>query len=122
MAECRACGARAFVKRGDIYLVSLDPICGHEQQETRPVLVVSPDSFNELTQAPVVVPITSGGSFARTRGFALPLASAGTKTTGVIRCDQVRALDFGARGARFLERIPEAILGEVLARLSTIFE
>ncbi len=122
MAECRACGARAFVKRGDIYLVSLDPICGHEQQETRPVLVVSPDSFNELTQAPVVVPITSGGSFARTRGFALPLASAGTKTTGVIRCDQVRALGFGARGARFLERIPEAILGEVLARLSTIFE
>jgi len=110
------------VKRGDIYLVSLDPTAGHEQQGTRPVLVVSPDHFNELIQVPVVVPITSGGSFARTRGFAVPLAGAGTRTTGVIRCDQMRSLDFGARGARFLERVPEVILDDVLARLSTLFE
>jgi mRNA-degrading endonuclease toxin of MazEF toxin-antitoxin module len=108
--------------RGEIYLVSLDPTSGHEQQGTRPVLVVSPDSFNELTRVPVVVPITSGGSFARTRGFAVPLAGAGTTTTGVIRCDQMRSLDFGARGARLLERVPQAVLDNVLARLSTLFE
>jgi mRNA-degrading endonuclease toxin of MazEF toxin-antitoxin module len=47
------------MERGDIYLVSLDPTRGHEQQGRRPVLVVSPDAFNRLTKVPVVVPITT---------------------------------------------------------------
>jgi mRNA-degrading endonuclease toxin of MazEF toxin-antitoxin module len=110
------------VERGDIYLVSLDPTAGHEQQGTRPVLVVSPAAFNRLTKTPVVLPITTGGSFARTAGFAVPLAGAGTKTTGVIRCDQPRALDLGARNARRLESVPAAILDEVLAKLAPLFE
>ena len=110
------------MERGDIYLVSLDPTAGHEQQGTRPVLVVSPAAFNRLTKTPVVLPITTGGSFARTAGFAVPLAGAGTKTTGVIRCDQPRALDLGARNARRLESVPAAILDEVLAKLAPLFE
>jgi len=110
------------VERGDIYLVSLDPAAGHEQQGTRPVLVVSPAAFNRLTKTPVVLPVTTGGSFARTAGFAVPLAGAGTKTTGVIRCDQPRALDLGARNGRRLESVPAAILDEVLAKLAPLFE
>ena len=109
------------MERGDIYLVSLDPTAGHEQQGTRPVLVVSPAAFNRLTKTPVVLPITTGGSFARTAGFAVPLAGAGTKTTGVIRCDQPRALDLGARNGRRLESAPAAILDEVLAKLAPLF-
>ena len=110
------------MERGDIYLVSLDPTAGHEQQGTRPVLVVSPAAFNRLTKTPVVLPITTGGNFARTAGFAVPLADAGTKTTGVIRCDQPRALDLGARNGRKLESAPAAILDEVLAKLAPLFE
>jgi mRNA interferase ChpB len=110
------------MERGDIYLVSLDPTSGHEQQGTRPVLVVSPSSFNRLTKTPVVLPITSGGNFARTAGFAVSLIGAGTKTTGVIRCDQPRALDLASLSAHKLEGVPEAIMAEVLAKLSTIFE
>ena len=55
--------------RGEIWLVSLDPIAGHEQSGKRPVLIVSKASFNKLTRLPVVVPVTSGGHFARTAGF-----------------------------------------------------
>ena len=110
------------MKRGEIWLVGLDPTAGHEQKGRRPVLIVSPEAFNRLTKVPVVVPITSGGSFARTAGFAVPLAGAGTKTTGVVRCDQPRALDLGARGGKKLENAPAAILDEVLAKLGPIFE
>lgn len=110
------------MERGDIYLVSLDPVSGHEQQGTRPVLVVSPSAFNRLTKTPVVLPITSGGNFARTAGFAVSLTGAGTSTTGVVRCDQPRALDLASRNARKLECVPPAIMNEVLARLSPIFE
>ena len=110
------------MERGDIYLVSLDPTSGHEQQGTRPVLVISPGAFNQLTKTPVVLPVTTGGNFARTAGFAVSLSGAGTQTTGVVRCDQPRALDIGARRGRKLESVPTAIMDEVLARLSTILE
>jgi mRNA-degrading endonuclease toxin of MazEF toxin-antitoxin module len=110
------------MERGDIYLVSLDPTRGHEQQGRRPVLIVSPGAFNRLTKVPIVLPITTGGNFARTAGFAVSLAGAGTQTTGIVRCDQPRALDLGARGGRKLETVPASIVEEVLARLAPIFE
>jgi mRNA-degrading endonuclease toxin of MazEF toxin-antitoxin module len=110
------------MKRGDIWLVGLDPTHGHEQRGRRPVLIVSPDAFNRLTQVPVVVPITSGGSFARTAGFAVQLTGSGTRTVGVARCDQPRAVDLGARGATILESVPDFIMDEVLAKLAPIFE
>lgn len=47
---------------------------------------------------------------------------AGTRTTGVVRCDQRRALDIGSCHGRNLESVPEAILDEVLARLAPLFE
>jgi mRNA interferase ChpB len=110
------------VRRGDIFLVSLDPTEGHEQRGTRPVLIVSPDKFNALTRVPIVLPITSGGAFARTAGFAVSLAGCGTRTTGVVRCDQPRPIDLAARRGRRLESVSREIIEDVLARVSTLFE
>ena len=111
-----------LMKRGEIWLVELDPTKGHEQKGRRPVLIVSPEAFNRLTKVPVVLPITTGGRFPRTAGFAVSLTTAGTKTTGFIRCDQPRALDLGARNGRKLESVPDAIMDDVLAKLAPIFE
>ena len=108
------------MRRGDIYLVSLDPTEGREQRGSRPVLVVSPAEFNEATKLPVICPITSGGDFARRIGFAVPVL--GIKTTGVVRCDQPRVLDLGARNARKVDTLPASIMEEVLAKLVPIFE
>ena len=108
------------MKRGDIFLVSLDPTEGREQRGSRPVLVVSPGEFNEATRLPVICPITSGGDFARRIGFAVPIT--GIKTTGVVRCDQPRVLDLGARNARKVDTLPASIMEEVLAKLAPIFE
>ncbi len=110
------------MKRGEIWLVGLDPTEGHEQKGRRPVLIVSPEAFNRVTKVPVVVPITSGGNFVRTAGFAVPLAGIGSKTTGIVRCDQPRALDLGARQGRKLENVPHGIMDEVLAKLAPLFE
>ena len=75
-------GWRVGMRRGDIYLVSLDPTLGHEQQGSRPVVVVSATEFNQATSLPVVCPITSGGDFARRLGFAVPIS--GIRTTGIV--------------------------------------
>jgi mRNA interferase ChpB len=107
------------MKRGDIYMVSLDPSQGHEQRGHRPVLIVSPTAFNEATKLPVVLPITSGGEFARRIGFAVPIA--GIRTTGVVRCDQPRVLDILARSGRKVDTLPQDLLDDVLARIATLF-
>jgi len=108
--------------RGDIYIVPLDPTKGKEQQGTRPVLVISPFAFNRVTKMPIVLPITQGGDFARTGGFAVNLQGAGTDTQGVVRCDQPRAIDMAARGGHKKESVPDFIIDEVLERFVTIFE
>src|SRR5271168_4504746 len=105
------------MNRGDIYMVSLDPTLGHEQSGHRPVLIISPTQFNQATKLPVILPITSGGEFARRIGFAVPIT--GIRTTGVVRCDQPRVLDILARQGRKVDTLPPEILDDVLARLAT---
>ena len=106
------------MKRGDIYLVSLDPTAGHEQKGYRPVLVVSPTPFNQLSKTPIVVPISTGSQFARVAGFAVELV--GTKTVGIARCDQPRTLDLAARKAKRVETVSATVIDEVLAKLATL--
>jgi mRNA interferase ChpB len=108
------------VKRGDIYVVALDPTLGREQQGHRPVLIISANTFNDATKLPVVLPITNGGDFARRIGFGVVLS--GIKTTGLVRCDQPRELDLVARGGRHVEVLPVELLDEVMAKVVTIFE
>ena len=110
------------MERGDIYVVSLDRTEGHEQRGRRPVLVISPTTFNRVTGVPVVLPITTGGAFARTAGFAVSLSGGGTETTGVVRCDQPRALDLRARRGKKIEQAPAHIVNEVLGKVAPIFE
>lgn len=109
------------MQRGDIYHVDLNPIKGREQAGPRFVLVVSPQSFNMLG-TPLVCPITQGGNFARQAGLAVSLIGTGTQTQGVVLCNQARVLDLQARGGRFVERIPDFIMDEVLAKLATLIE
>lgn len=110
------------MQRGEIWLVPLDPTLGDEQQGKRPVLIVSATEFNQLTGLPVVLTITTGGDFARTRGFSVSLDDAGTRTKGIIRCDQPRTLDLKARQARLLEKAPDSIVEDAIARLATIIQ
>ncbi|HML83447.1 MAG TPA: type II toxin-antitoxin system PemK/MazF family toxin [Thiomonas arsenitoxydans] len=110
------------MERGDIYLVSLDPTSGHEQQGMRPVLIVSPGKFNRVMKTPVIVPITNGGNFARSAGFTISLSGAGTQTTGVVLCSQPRALDVLSRGGRKIERLPAELMDEVRAKLLAILD
>ena len=85
------------MKRGDIYLVSLDPTLGHEQQGSRPVVVISATEFNQATKLPVVCPITS-----RIRPFGSSVVlPAGSPIEGEILVAQMRTLDTLARPLRF---------------------
>ena len=108
------------MRRGDVYWVPLDPTHGREQRERRPVVIVSPERFNRLTGAPVVLPLTTGGAFARRIGFAVAVEVNGL--AGAVRCDQPRALDLAARGGEHAGRLSANHLDEVMAKVRTIFQ
>ena len=101
--------------------LDFDPAAGHEQQGTRPALVLSPDGFNRMGMA-LVCPITRGGAFARGRAWTVPLMGATLVTDGVVLCNQVRTVDWEARRTQFVEAAPAEIVGEVLARVATLIE
>ena len=109
------------MERGDIYLVDLEPTRGREQRGRRPVLVVSREAFNAVSP-PLVCPITSGGTADRYAGFAVSLATTGLKTTGVVLCNQIRALDITGRNGRRVERAPADVVDEVIAVLQDLIE
>lgn len=105
------------MERGEIWRVDLGPISGHEQQGDRQVVIVTPEIFNERTNTPIVLPITTGGGFARRSGFAVSIDEVGAQTKGVIRCDQPRAVDLMSRNGTKIETLPSMLMEEVLARL-----
>lgn len=114
-------GSALNMRRGEIYIVDLDPTTGGEQYDRRPVFVVSSDAFNR-SNPPIVCPVTGGGLAARYAGFAVSLQGTGLSTTGVVLCNQVRTLDLKARKAKRMEMAPPNVVQDVLAVLQDIFE
>ena len=108
-------------RRGDLLRLNLDPTAGHEQQGTRPVLVLSPEAFNRFGLT-LVCPVTRGGIFARGRAWTVPLSGMGLQTDGVALCNQVRTVDWQARHATLIEAAPAELVPEVLARVAALLE
>ena len=104
--------------RGDIVRLSFTPQAGHEQAGHRPALVLSPEAYNQKTSLALLCPITS-----RVTGYPfevlLPAASA---VSGAVLADQVKSLDWRARGARFEAQAPRRVVGEVLEKVSVLLE
>lgn len=111
----------AVFDRGDIVSVPLDPAMGHEQRGTRPALVLTTKEFNKLGDV-LVAPITQGGDFARYAGFAVTLTGTGCKTQGAALVNKIRMLDLAARKARKVERVPQVVIDDAIARLVALLD
>ncbi len=112
----------AQFERGDVVRVCLNPTAGRETQgEFRPALVLSTVEMNSLGIA-IIAPITQGGDFSRYAGFAVSLTGTGMDTQGVVLVNMVRSVDLAARGAKKIERAPQVVVDDALARLQAIFE
>lgn len=111
----------ALFERGDVVSVPLDPVMGHEQRGVRPALVLTTKAFNRLGDV-LVAPITQGGDFARYAGFAVTLTGTGCKTQGVALVNKIRMLDLAARGAKRIERVPQVVIDDALARIAGLLD
>jgi mRNA interferase MazF len=104
-------------ERGDLAWINFDAQVGREQAKNRPALVLTGSDFNAATGLLVVCPITRTERPWRTR---VPLV--GTTTTGAIMIEQVKSVDWMARGAAFIERVPLLLLDDVKSRIVTMLD
>lgn len=99
------------IKQGDIIRINFDPTIGHEQAGYRPALVISNNTFNEVTNFIIVLPITNT---PHVFPLHVPLDSR-TQTTGNILCEHIKSIDQNARKITFVEQLPDDILNHVIA-------
>ncbi len=99
-----------MVKQGTIIKINFDPQAGHEQAGYRPAVVISNDVFNEKTALSIVCPITNTNNYFP---LHIPLDER-TKTTGVILCEHIKALDLNSRTFKKIEQLPDDILQNVI--------
>jgi mRNA interferase MazF len=109
--------ARPFVPdRGDVLWLAFDPQAGHEQRGTRPGLVLSPAAYNGRVGLALCCPVTSRG---KGYPFEVRLPS-GLPVAGVVLADHVKSLDWKVRAAKLACRVPPAVVGEVIAKLTVL--
>lgn len=108
----------AVPDRGDAVWLSFDPQAGHEQAGRRPAVVLSPAAYNRVVGLALFCPITN-----QVKGypFEVPLP-AGLPITGVVLSDHVKRLDWRARQAASICRLPDEVLTKILEKLHTILD
>ena len=79
---------RTAVRRGDVFLIALDPTVGREIKKTRPCVVLSPDELNGHLSTVLVAPMTTGG-----HPYPFRVDCRFQKRDGFVVLDQVRAVD-----------------------------
>ncbi len=103
-------------ERGDVVKINFNPQAGHEQAGRRPAIVVSPSAYNRKVGLALLCPLTN-----QIKGYPFEVdIPAGLAVTGTILSDQVKSLDWHARNAEFLCKLPDEVVEEMLAKLNTL--
>jgi mRNA interferase MazF len=107
---------KGSVKRGEVFLVGLDPTRGAEMKKSRPCVVVSPDELNTHLMTAIVAPLSTAG---KPYPFRIRCQFEGRE--GLVVLDQLRTVD-RERLLRRLGRLSPATFAKVLSTLREMFE
>jgi mRNA interferase MazF len=99
------------MNKWNIYRANLDPIIGSEQGKSRPVLIISDDTVNDVLRCVNIIPITTlkEGRKIYPNEVKINAKTAGLSNTSIILCHQIRTLD-KTRLSHFYGQIDEDVL------------
>jgi mRNA interferase MazF len=99
--------------RWKVFIANLDPVVGSEQGKTRPVIVISEDTINQVLPIVNVIPISSrkSGRKVHSNEVLLPSGTGGLEVESIALCFQIRTLD-KSRLTREIGRIDDLNLQE----------
>jgi len=107
--------ASEAVRRGDVFLITLDPTHGEEIRKTRPCIVISPDELNAYLRTFIVAPLTTGS-----HSYPYRILCRFQGRSGHIVLDQVRTVD-RERMVRKLGKLSSSTMERVLEVLQEMF-
>lgn len=99
---------------GEIVWLAFSPQAGHEQAGHRAALVLSPASYNGKTGMMVCCPLTT-----LLKGYPFEVVVSRDRPS-VVLADQVKSLDWRARGATPKGRVSLDVLAETRAKVCAL--
>ena len=108
----------ARILRGEIRWADLNPVRGHEQGGTRPVVIISQDVFNERSGTVIAMALTSQTQRA---GFPLTIdvESTNLPKRSWVKISQVRTLSVERIGD-LIETLPPEKMSQLIEGLNEI--
>lgn len=105
-------------ERGDIVWLQFNPQADHEQAGKRPAFVLSPAAYNRKVGLALLCPVTN-----QVKGYPFEVdVPAGLEVTGTILSDQIKSLDWKARDASFICKLPNDVIEQVLAKAKALLQ
>jgi len=102
--------------RGDAVWITLNPQAGHEQSGRRPAVVLSPGGYNEKVGLAILCPITS-----QIKGYPFEVViPSDLAISGAVLSDQVKSLDWRARKAELICKLPDNTIAEAVQKLGAL--
>lgn len=102
--------------QGDAVWLTFDPQAGHEQSGRRPAVVLSPRLYNARTRLAIFCPVTN-----QIKGYPFEVVLTGDlPVVGAVLADQVRSLDWHARRATRICKLPRDTMSEILGKLEPL--
>jgi mRNA interferase MazF len=107
-------------ERRDVIWIDCNPQAGREMRDLHPMLVLSPQVFNERTSIVIGLPMTTAES-NETNPFAVKM-SGPRGVVSYILCHQPKSFDWRTRKAKPhpWKQIPPDVFGTACARLNQI--
>lgn len=101
---------------GDIVWLPFDPQAGHKQAGHRPALVLSPQRYNRVRGMMVCCPMSS-----KIKGYSFEVVVSHSPPS-VVLADQLKSLDWRARGAERKGQVSPAVLNEVQGKIKALLQ
>lgn len=100
------------IKKGGIYIATLDPTVGGEIRKTRPVMVLSNNINNKYSRTITILPITSNTEKVFPFEVFIPKGIGGLPKDSKVKADQIRTID-KSRLLKRVGRLPEMIISQL---------
>ena len=109
------------IKKGEIYIASLDPTIGGEIKKTRPVIIASNNINNKYNLTVTIIPITSNTERIYPFEVFVPKGIGNLPKASKIKVDQIRTID-KSRIIKLIGELPVKYISDIHSALKIHLE
>ena len=106
-----------MIRRGDVFLVQLDPVVGSEVGKTRPAIVLQNDLANRSSPTVTLIPVSSKAERVFPFQVRIPAGEGGLDRESKALCEQIRTVA-RTRLVQYMGHLSPERLDEVRAALN----